>query len=118
MKVDLDINKIAKEVGLAADELCRTLALETAKLARKSADFRDKTGNLRKSIKMKKSRYQGGGYIARAGAPHAHLIEYGYRTKSGGVVPPRPFMRTAKDKTASEANVRALAEKMLKKRGF
>lgn len=26
-------------------------------------------------------------------APHAHLVEFGYRTKNGGTVPPKSFLR-------------------------
>jgi len=72
--------------------------------AKTSSAFSDKTGKLRGSIKKSKSRYEDGGYIVVAKAPHSHLVEYGHvmLTAKGaptklGRVPAHPFMRPAKE---------------------
>jgi hypothetical protein len=114
--VDIDIKAITEGITRATDEVCRKLASEVAADARKSADFIDKTGTLRKSIKMRKGKY--GGYLAKATAPHAHLIEYGHRNRDGSISAPRPFMRTAKDKILTDAHIKETAEKILKKQGY
>lgn len=74
-------------------KVCREAVRMIAKSARKSADYKDKTRTLRRSIRIRKSRYKGGGYIVKATAPHAHLVELGH----GGPHPagPHPFMRNA-----------------------
>lgn len=71
--------------------------------ARSTSAFADKTGKLRGSIKKKKSKFEYGGYIVVARAPHAHLIEYGHvmiawGRITGKRVPAHPFMRPAKEK--------------------
>lgn len=80
--------------------------------AKTTAQFVDKTGNLRKSIRRRKSKFEGGGYIVVAtgknvdGAQgyHAHLIEYGHYIvtpsgrRTGRKTRPRPFMRQAAEK--------------------
>jgi len=76
---------------------------ETADLvyseAKSSSAFSDKTGNLRKSLKKKKSKFKDGGYIVFSKAPHAHLVEYGHAVAGTGKrVPPHPFLRPALEK--------------------
>ena len=87
---------------------------ETAELvcneAKSTAGFIDRTGNLRKSIKLRKSKFEDGGYIVIATGKnkekgyHAHLVEYGHVQISpsgkqiGKRVPPHPFMRPALEK--------------------
>lgn len=85
--------------------------------AKITSAFRDKTGNLRRSISVKKSRYEDGSYIVQArgknrsdGGYHAHLIEFGHGLIAWGNVPKktkfvsaRPFMRPAKEKGIAEA---------------
>jgi hypothetical protein len=115
-RVDINVHEISKGITEATDSLCKKLAGEVAADARKTAQFIDKTGNLRKSIKMRKGKYSG--YLAKATAPHAHLIEYGHRNKDGSITPPRPFMRTARDKVLTEANIKKAAEKVFKKEGY
>lgn len=54
------------------------LAGEIAAEAKATSAFRDRTGNLRKSIKVQRKRIDGeDAVIVRATSPHAHLVEYG-----------------------------------------
>lgn len=83
------------------ESIDETLA-ETAEVvhqeAKNTTTFKDKTGNLRKSIKKRKSKFKDGGYIVFANAPHAHLVEFGHATPSGTRVGPKPFMRKSLEK--------------------
>ena len=78
--------------------------------AQHTSAFIDRTGNLRKSIRMRKSKFENGGYIVMASGGigrgkgyHAHLVEFGHNqvppgNLKGGRVAARPFMRPALDK--------------------
>lgn len=76
--------------------------------AKRTSDFIDKTGNLRKSIRKRKSKFVDGGYIVIASGRnrgkdkgfHAHLVEFGHLKvlwgrRTSERVAPRPFMRNA-----------------------
>lgn len=65
--------------------------------------FRDETGKLRKSIKALKSKYEGGGWIVRAKAPHAHLVEFGHGGKNPA--PAHAFLRPALEAEIEEAKM-------------
>lgn len=93
--IDSGFAKQLQNNEVAMDELLSKMADAVYENAKSTALFADKTGNLRRSIKKYKSRYPKGGYIVYAGAPHAHLIEYGRAKRGGGRVAPRPFMRRA-----------------------
>ena len=96
----------------AVDAFLKSVATEVRDNAKATADFIDRTGNLRRSIGMRKSKYVNGGYIVKAsgrnrmegaeGAKgfHAWLVEFGHikvlwGKRTGGRVGPRPFMRNA-----------------------
>jgi hypothetical protein len=96
------------------DDLLKDVAKFVRDEAKRTSAFTDKTGNLRKSIGMRKSKFIDGGYIVKAsgrnrmeGAEgargfHAYLVEFGhvkvvYGKRTGGRVAPRPFMRPALD---------------------
>lgn len=77
--------------------------------AKRTAAFIDKTGNLRRSIRKRKSKFPDGGFIIVATGKnkdkgnHAWLVEYGHvqippGDLPGRRVPPHPFMRPAKEK--------------------
>lgn len=77
--------------------------------AKETLAFTDKTGNLRKSIRLKKSKFEDGGYIVKATGGggekgyHAHLVEFGHVMfvnghPTGKRVPPHPFLRPALEK--------------------
>lgn len=73
---------------------------------------KSETGNLVKSIRVKKSRYENGGYIVQATAPHAFNVEYGHAmvTHDGiviGHVAAHPFLRGARNKVLRRAVTRS-----------
>lgn len=88
--------------------------------AKRSSDFADKTGNLRRSIRKRKSKYEHGGFIVSASGRnttedgtgngyHAHLVEYGHEVHSHGKptgkrAAPHPFLRNAADKAETYAS--------------
>ena len=82
--------------------------------AKKTLAFKDKTGNLRKSIRLKKSKFKDGGFIVEARGKnkdkgyHAWLVEYGhleyaFSYATGRRVPPHPYMRPASEKGVTHA---------------
>lgn len=91
------------------DKFLNKVATKLHEEASTTADYIDKTGTLRKRTKKKKSKFEDGGFIVFAAAPHAHLVEWGHEmvtTKgvpTGKRVPPRSFMRNAEDKAAAYA---------------
>lgn len=109
---DAVFNAIAEDVDAGLSEVAGVVLDE----ARSSADFIDRSGNLRKSIRKRKSRFENGGYIVFArGANnkdsesesskgyHAHLVEFGHvmiawGRVTGKRVKPHPFLRNARTK--------------------
>jgi len=113
--VDINEKWLEKAIRDAVSPGLKALAGEVAARAKHSSAFKDKTGYLRKSIKVTKPTAAD---IAEAGdpsvlvvrtrAPHAHLVEDGHAmvTADGrvvGHVPPHPFLRPARDSVANEA---------------
>lgn len=101
--VDIDPKALAEGMAKMLEPQLKDVAGEIAEEARATSAFADKTGNLRKSIKVRKSKFENGGYIVLSTAPHAHLIEFGHDmvTRKGrkvGEVPPYPFLRPAANK--------------------
>lgn len=99
---DADITALMQQIQPDVDKVLEGIAGQVADEAIASTAFKDKTGRLRKSIRPKKSRYEGGGWIVQATAPHAHLVEYGHAQvtpdgKTVGHVPAHPFLRPAKE---------------------
>jgi hypothetical protein len=91
------------EVMDAVDKNLQDVAEYVEREAQTTLAYQDKTGNLRKKTKLKVSKFEDGGYIVQARAPHAHLIEYGHvliawGRVTGKRVPPHPFMRPALEK--------------------
>ena len=95
------------EINRAIDANCEEVAEVVLDEARASAAFDDKTGKLRKSIKMKESKFDDGGFIVYSNAPHAHLVEFGHDQIKGGRVvghvEAHPFLRPAKEKGIKKA---------------
>jgi HK97 gp10 family phage protein len=98
------------EVVAAIEANLETVAANVAANAKSSAAFADKDGNLRKSISYKKSKFENGGFIVAARAPHAHLVEFGHvmLNKFGAPtklrrVPAHPFLRKAVEQGIKEA---------------
>lgn len=103
-----DINAALDEILAAVDADLSGIADYVEAEAKTTARFVDKTGNLRKTIKKRKSKFPEGGYIVVATAPHAHLVEFGHAMWVKGVyvkdhVKPRKFLRIAKEKGWREA---------------
>jgi len=99
IRVDWHIEEFNKELEVWIDDNCEVIAKQIASDAKNGADFIDRTGNLRKSIKAKKSKFPDGGWIAKAGgkgAKQAWLIEHGH----GGPRPAaaHPFLEPARVK--------------------
>ena len=104
-RVELDFTAFNLELEEYLDENAKAICLQIKKDAKASTAFKDgKTGNLRKSIKVRKSKFEGGGYITRAGgrgAMQAWLVERGH----GGPhpAPPHPYLRPALHKNIAYA---------------
>lgn len=101
---DAQLDEISDAINAKLEDIA-TLVRDEAKA---TSEFADKTGKLRGSIRKRKSRFEGGGYIVEAKAPHAHLVELGHVLIAWGHitgkrVPPHPFMRPALDKGMREA---------------
>lgn len=113
--IDASFAAIAKQSEEIVDAFLKDVAAHVRDEAKTTAAFIDKTGNLRRSIGMRKSKFIRGGYIVKAsgrnraeGATggkgfHAHLVEFGHSKvlwgrRTGGRVAPRPFMRPALEK--------------------
>jgi len=97
--VRLDLTEFEKKLADYINKNAEQTAKQIAADARASVNV--VTGNLKRSIKAKKSKFEDGGWIVQATAPHAHLVEYGH----GG---PRPapahqFLRPALDKNIAAA---------------
>ena len=104
MSVNIDLTEAEKMIANYLNEKSRDVAMQIKRDAKASTAFKDKTGRLRKSIRVKKSKFKDGGHIVLAGgkgARHAHLVEYGH----GGPrpAPPRSFLRAALDKNIEDA---------------
>lgn len=96
------------EVMAAVDANLNIVANVVLAEAKWSTGFRDKTGNLRASIRKRKSKFEDGGYIVFARGSkddkgyHAHNVEFGHVMIAWGHVTGKrvrehPFMRPAKE---------------------
>ena len=107
--VAIPIAEIMEEVSGWADEITDAIAREAVKEIRRNAQqFNVLTGNLKKSIRKKKSRINRGEVIAGAMAPHAHLLEYGHLkvlwgNRTGEHVPGTHFVGKAEDVVRAQA---------------
>lgn len=103
---DADIRAMMASVKPDVDKVLEAVAGQVASAAAASTAFHDGSQKnphpaLRKSIRVRKSRYELGGYVVQATAPHAHLVEFGHAmvTHDGRTikhVPAHSFLRTAK----------------------
>lgn len=115
---DLDAGFSRQLAGNKAeiDAFIKDVAGRVRDSAKQTAAFIDKTGNLRRSIGMRKSKFIDGGYIVKATGRnrsddkgyHAGLVEFGHAKvlwgrRTNGRVPPHPFMRPALAKGSAYA---------------
>lgn len=97
--------KRLKEVEGGVDTALNKIAASIKDEAKTTSEFSDKSGRLRSSIRKQKIE---GGYAVKAGAKHAHLVEFGHGlvawgNPTGKRVAPRPFLRNSVDKKLAEA---------------
>lgn len=110
--VDIPIEDIRAGVRAEIDSDLGGIAAQVFEKAKSSTAFRDKTGRLRQSIWIYRSKYKDGGYVVYVKAPHSHLVEFGHEqiakdgetrlmvTKDGQVldhVPGKHFLRKARN---------------------
>lgn len=97
--IRFNLSEIEKKIATFINENSKQIARQIATDAKSSVN--SVTGNLKRSIKARKSKFEDGGYIVIARAPHAHLVEYGH----GGPrpAPAHPFLRPALDKNINAA---------------
>lgn len=96
VEVKIDLKEFEQKLADYLDENAEAIAKEIAQDAKANGPFDDKTGRLRKSIRAKKSKFEGGGWIiimGGKGAMQAHLIEFGRKG-----APAFPTLRPAKDR--------------------
>jgi len=115
IKANVSVGNLQKEFDIAlgdildaVDQNLEVVADTIHREAKTTTSFRDRSGRLRRSINLKKSKYKDGGYIVAATGPHAHLIEYGHvliawGRVTGRRVSARPFLRPAKEKGIRKA---------------
>ena len=98
-RVEFDFSEIEQQIAEHINENAEIIAKQVKVDAK--ANIHNVTGNLKKGIKAKKSKYEDGGWIVLSTAPHSHLVEYGH----GGPrpAPPHPFLRPALDKNIEAA---------------
>ena len=122
---DQDIARLVNRVVPDVDRVLKGIAGQVANAAVNTNAFKDsnktqiyvrkmdfspdkikKHKHLRRTIRPSKSKFEYGGYIVLATAPHAHLVEYGHAmvTHEGdtiGHVPAHSFLRRAKNEVLS-----------------
>ncbi|MFR4120323.1 MAG: HK97 gp10 family phage protein [Bilophila wadsworthia] len=76
--VDIPIEDIRAGVRAEIDSDLGGIAAQVFEKAKSSTAFRDKTGRLRQSIWIYRSKYKDGGYVVYVKAPHSHLVEFGH----------------------------------------
>jgi hypothetical protein len=76
--VDIPIEEIRAGVRAEIDSDLGGIAAQVFEKAKASTAFKDKTGRLRQSIWIYRSKYKDGGYVVYVKAPHSHLVEFGH----------------------------------------
>ena len=107
VKVEINAKHFLDQLEDYLDENAKKIATDIRIDAKATADFIDRTGKLRRSIKVKKSKFDDGGYIVKAGgkgAMQAWLIEHG-RSPGDGYPgsKAKPFLKPALDRNIQAA---------------
>ena len=79
--VNIDIKKFSLALGKYINDKAQEIAKQVGKDTRKFARQHKVSGNYGKGIRVKKSKFKGGGYIVKATAPHSFLVEFGTKGK-------------------------------------
>lgn len=105
IELDADMIPLRNALFERVDEIAEDVVDE----ARRSTAFKDKTGDLRKSIKVvkKKRRDDGEDTYVAATDPASHLVEFGHvqtnrKKEVIGHVPAHPFLRPALEKVINK----------------
>lgn len=115
--VDIPIEDIRAGVRAEIDSALGKVAAQVYEKAKATTAFRDKTGKLRRSIWIYRSKYENGGYVIYVKAPHSHLVEFGHVqvAKDGKTVlkqvPGKHFLRKARN--AVRRKVDAMLQDMM-----
>ena len=75
-EVKFDFKEIDMKLAEYINDNAEKIAKKIARDARASVNVI--TGNLKKGIRAKESRFDDGGWIVVSTAPHSHLVEYGH----------------------------------------
>ncbi len=111
IRVEID-EQIPQKVIDFISQNAEEVAGEIEARAKASTAFKDETGYLRSHISAKKSKYEAGGWIVGAWAPHAWLVEYGhelinpYTGRKVGHVSGRSYLRAALNAAISSARAK------------
>ena len=102
VEVNIPIEEIRAGVRAEIDSDLGGIAAQVFEKARGTTAFRDKTGRLRQSIWIYRSKFRDGGYVVYVKAPHSHLVEFGHvqMGRDGtvlGHVPGKHFLRKARN---------------------
>jgi len=81
VKVQIDASEFLQALEEHLDEKCKEICDQIKVDAKRTVAFKDETGALRKSIKVKKSKFEGGGYIVKAGGRGAMQCIFGGDTR-------------------------------------
>lgn len=84
--------ELARHINENAEQIAKQIAVDA------KSKINNVTGTLGRSVKARKSKFDDGGWIVMATAPHAHLIEFGRRG-----APAYPFLRPALDQNITAA---------------
>jgi len=115
IRAEISVGNLQKEFDVALGDILEAIDKNLEAVAdtvfqdaKATSAFRDRSGRLRRSIKLKKSKYKDAGYVVAATGNHAHLIEYGHvliawGRVTGKRVSARPYMRPAKEKGVRRA---------------
>ena len=98
-EVKFDFTEVEQKVAEYINDNAEVIAKQVAVDARSSIN--SITGNLKKGIRAKKSKFDDGGWIVVSNAPHSHLVEFGHGGSSPA--PAHPNLRPALWKNISLA---------------
>ena len=119
VRISFDLTEAEKMIAEHINENAEMIAKQIAADAKAAVNV--VTGNLRKGIRAKKSKYEDGGWIVQSTAPHAHLVEFGTGPRvleeprkvsiggrvavitHTGTMPPKAYLRPALDKNIEAA---------------
>ena len=102
VRVNLDTDKIdqmiAEFINENSEAIAKQIAADAKAIIKSAQKPIDRTGNLRRGIRARKSKYPDGGWIVQATAPHSFIIEKGRSN-----APAYPYLTPALDKNIAAA---------------